>query len=257
MRGVDGQRGGREDREVETYRGIAGMVLMKRNKVYKGLMGAFGACLLLAGCSSSQKQAALTPVGGSATGASSSAVSATPTSGASTSPSSAAGSSSAAAAPTTVSTSSGGWTFKATVPGDANSLAAMAAFEKYNQILLQMTAKADYSKNLSDYADGTPLTLANNFVLSLKRSNDIMVGPSIQTVTSTALNMAASPLPLMTISVCIDDTKQNEVASYGPKKGQVLVSPYPHPYPATFTVHKSADGKWRVTSVHAESDKTC
>ena len=44
---------------------------MKQGKVYKGLLvGALGGCLLLAGCSGSQKPAALAPVGGSTTGTS-------------------------------------------------------------------------------------------------------------------------------------------------------------------------------------------
>jgi len=241
---------------------------MKQGGVYKGVMGAFGACLLLAGCSSSQKPAALAPVGGSATGTTASAASGsgTPTQSATSASGSSSPSGSTvgggnggapAGAPTTVVTSSGGLTYKAVVPGDPDSSAALAAFEKYREIVFQMSAKADYSTNLTSYADGNPLALANNFVTHLKQYNAVMVGPTSENVTSSTLNMAASPLPLMTISVCKDDSKYHQVFSYGPKKGQLVVTDFTHPYPLTFTVHKSADGKWRVTSVRAESDKTC
>ena len=236
---------------------------MKQGKVYKGLIGAFGACLLVAGCSSSQKPAALSPVGGSATGTTSGASSSTgtPTQAATSSTSSSASattsSSSVAPVPTTVITTSGGLTYKATVPGDPDSSAALASFEKYREIVFQMGAKADFSTDLSSYADSSPLTLANNFVTSLKQYNAIMVGTTSETVTSSTLNMAASPLPLMTVMVCKDDSKYHEVFSYGPKKGQLVVSDYTHPYPLTYTVHKTADGKWRVTSVHGEPDKSC
>lgn len=241
------------------------MVLMKQGKVYKGVMGAFGACLLLAGCSSSQKPAALAPVGGSATGSSGGSTassSASPSVGGTSSSSSASaggGSSSSApaAVPTTVITTAGGLTYKATVPGDPDSSAAMAAFEKYREIVFQMSAKADYSTNLSNYADGNPLALANDFILQLKQYNAVMVGTTTETVTSTTLNMAASPLPLLTVMVCKNDVKYHEVASYGPRKGQLVVTDFTHPYPLTYTVHKSTDGKWRVNSVRAESDKTC
>ncbi|ACU77034.1 hypothetical protein Caci_8211 [Catenulispora acidiphila DSM 44928] len=238
------------------------MELMERGKVYKGLIGAFGACLLLAGCSSSQKPAALGPVGESATdsAAGSATVSATPTGTAASSSSStgsASGSSPAAAAPRTVITSSAGLTYKATVPGDPDSAAALTAFENYRVILTAMSSKPDYSTNLGDYADGNPLTLADTYILTLKQNNEVMVGTTTETVTSSTLTMAASPLPLMTITVCKDATKYHEVFSYGKNKGKLAVSDITHPYPLTYTVHKSADGKWRVTSVHGESDKTC
>lgn len=241
---------------------------MKRNSVSRGLIGALGTGLLLAaaGCSSDQKPAALGAPAAAGSSATSSAAaspsSSTATSSAaspsSSSSSSAAPSSSAAApAPTTIATSEGGWTYKATVPGDTDAAAAMAAFQKYREITFQMSAKPDYSTDLTNYADGNVLTLANNFIDLLKRKNSVMVGTSLETVTSTKLDMAASPLPLMTIGECKDASKYRQVYTYGPDKGGLATTTIDHPYPVTFTVHKSGDGKWRVTSVHSESDKTC
>lgn len=240
---------------------------MKRNIVSKGLIGLLGAGLSLAaaGCSSDQKPAALGAPAAAGSSATSSAAASPSTSTAtsaaasssSSSPPSAASSSSAAPAPTTIATSEGGWSYKATVPGDTDAAAAMAAFQKYREITFQMSAKPDYSTDLANYADGNVLTLANNFIDLLKRKNSVMVGSSVETVTSTKLDMAASPLPLMTIAECKDASKYRQVYTYGPDKGGLAATTIDHPYPVTFTVHKTGDGKWRVTSVHSESDKTC
>lgn len=236
---------------------------MKRTHVHKALLAATATGLVLtaAACSSDQKPAALGTTGAGATSAatSSSATSGTSSAAASSSSSAsaAAGTSSAPPAPTTIATSSGGWTYKATVPGDANAAAALAAFQKYREIVFQMSTKPDYSKDLSDYADGNVLTLANNFVLQLKQGNQVMTGTATETVTSSSLAMSATPAPLMTVVVCKDATKYHQVFSYGPKKGKTAVNDITHPYPLTYTVHKSADGKWRVTDVHSDSDKTC
>ncbi|GAA1998590.1 hypothetical protein GCM10009838_74940 [Catenulispora subtropica] len=133
----------------------------------------------------------------------------------------------------------------------------MAAFQKYRDIAFEISAKADYDTDLSPYADGNVLTLAVNFAQQLKQGNKAMVGSAVETVTATKLDMKASPLPLMTITECKDATKYHEVYTSGPDKGKIAASDITHPYPVTFTVHKSADGKWRVNSVHSESDKTC
>jgi hypothetical protein len=156
-----------------------------------------------------------------------------------------------------VSTSSNGYSFKASIPGDANAAAAVAAYQKYRDITTEMTAKADYSTNLADYADGNVLTLANNFVEVLKRGNEVMTGTVSESLSVKTVNMSAAPLPLVTILECKDASKYHEVYAYGPNKGQVSGTTIAHPYPVTYGVHKSADGKWRVTSVQAESDKTC
>lgn len=242
---------------------------MKRKTVHKAVIGVFGAALLLAaaGCSSGQKKADLgAPAGaGSTTGTAASAsasdpsTASSPATGSAGSPSSSsAASSSAAPAPVTVTSKSGGWSFTGTVPGgDADSAAAMAAFQKYRADLYMIDTKADYTKDISTVADGNALTLANNAVLSLKQANVVMTGTQTDTVTSTKLDMTAKPLPVMTISVCKDSTKLHMVTASGPNKGKLAGKDSTHPIPLIYTVHKSGDGKWRVSDLQTFGDKSC
>lgn len=226
---------------------------MKRDKVYKSLVGAFGVCLMLAGCSSSQKPAVLAPVGGSATDTATSASSATPTGAAgsaSSSASSAAGSSSAAPAPTSVASSNGQWAYSASVPGDTDIAAALKAFQNYAEVSYQMASKVQYDSTLVDYADGNVLSLANNFVTQERHDNLISRGPEIVKVTGISKD-GGNP-PLVTITTCTDDTKFPMYSSYGPRKGQI-VGPAPKTSTAdVYRVHRGADGKWRVNAVTPE-----
>ena len=230
------------------------MVLMKRDTVYKGLVGAFGACLLLAGCSSAQKPAVLGPVGGSATGTASTSSPATPTGATgstSSSASSAASSSSAAPAPTSVASSNGEWSYSASVPGDADIAAALKAFQNYAAISYQMAIKVQYDRNLVTYTDGNVLSLANNFVTQERQDNLISRGPEIVKVTGVTKD-GGTP-PIVTITTCTDDSKLPMYSSYGPRKGQILALAPKTPTPDIYKVHRGADGKWRVNAVTPET----
>lgn len=222
-----------------------------RGRVYKGLMGAFGACLLLAGCSSSQKPAALTPAGGTDNGSASTSASgsATPTgaAGSSGSATSAAGSSSAAPAPTSVATSNGGWTYSASIPGDNDIAAALRAFQNYASISYEMAVKVQHDNNLVNYADGNVLSLTNNFVTEERQHNWISRGT--ESIKVTGVTKDNGTPPIVTITVCTDDTKLPTYSSYGPMKGQIVAPAPATPEPDVYKVHQGADGKWRVNAV--------
>lgn len=222
-----------------------------RGKVYKGLMGAFGVCLLLAGCSSSQKPAALTPVGGTNDGGASTSASGsvapTGATGSSSSATSAASSSSAAPAPTSVATSGGGWTYSASVPGDNDIAAALTAFQNYASISYQMAIKVEHNNDLVKYADGNVESLTNNFITQERENNWISRGT--ESIKVTGVTKDNGTPPIVTITTCTDDTKLPTYSSYGPNKGQIVAPAPATPEPAVYKVHKGADGRWRVNTV--------
>lgn len=228
---------------------------MKQGKVYKGLLGgALGGCLLLAGCSSSQKPAVLAPVGGSATGTSSSASgSATPTgagTGSSSSAGSAAGSNPGAPAPTSIATSNSGWTYNASVPGDNDIAAALKAFQNYAAISYTMAITMQHDNNLVNYADGNVESLLNNFVTEERQKNIISRGQEGIRVTNVTKDNGNPPV--VTITVCNDDSKLPMYSTYGPRKGQIVVPGQPATL-YTYKVHFGYGGKWRVNSVSPSS----
>lgn len=235
---------------------------MKRDKVYKGLMGVFGASLALAGCSSSQKPAALGPAAGSVTGstatspAPSSATGAASSSAASSSSSASSAATSSSQAPTSVSTSQGGWSYSASVPADTSISGALTAFQNYAAISYEMAVKVEHNNDLVKYADGNVLSLANNFVTQERQDSIAQQGPEIIKVLSATLDPNAKPA-VVTVTACTDDTKLPMIITYGPKKGQISAPAPKTPYPNIYKVHMSADGKWRVHDVTPESDKTC
>jgi hypothetical protein len=234
---------------------------MKRDKVNKALMVAFGTALLATGaggCSSGQKPAVLGPAGAGATGtASSSASGSASSSGASSSSSSsAAPSSSAPAAPTTVATSKGGWSYSASVPADTSISAALTAFQNYTALVYEMETKVQHNNDLVNYADGNVLSLMDNFVTQERQLNFVQRGTETVKVTSAVLDSNTKP-PVVTITTCTDDTKLSSIVTYGPKKGQSAAASPTSAYPNIYKVHLSADGKWRVNAVTPEPKKTC
>lgn len=228
---------------------------MKQGKMYKGLLaGALGGCLLLAGCSGSQKPAALTPVGGSATGTSGTASgAATPTEAATSSSGSAGsttGGSPGAPAPTSIATSNAGWTYNASVPGDTAIADAMKAFQNYTAISYQMATTMQYSNDLVNYADGNVESLLNNFVTEERQKYIISRGQEGIRVTNVTKD-AGNP-PVVTITVCNDDSKLPTYSTYGPKKGQIVAPGQPAAL-YVYKVHFGYGGKWRVNSVSPSS----
>ena len=228
---------------------------MKQGKMYKGLLaGALGGCLLLAGCSGSQKPAVLAPVGGSATGTSGTASgAATPTeAGASSSGTagSTTGGSPGAPAPTSIATSTSGWTYNAAVPGDSDIAAAMRAFQNYTALSYQMATTMQYSNDLVNYADGNVESLLNNFVTQERQQNIISRGQEGIRVTNVTKD-TGNP-PVVTITVCNDDSKLPMYSTYGPKKGQIVAPGQPATL-YVYKVHFGYGGKWRVNSVSPSS----
>lgn len=233
------------------------MELMKQGRVYKGLLaGALGGCLLLAGCSGSQKPASLAPVGGSATGtAGAGSGSATPTgsaTGSSTSGSagSTTGDSPGAPAPTSIATTNSGWAYNASVPGDTAIADAMKAFQNYAALSYQMATTMQHDNNLVNYADGNVESLLNNFVTEERQKNIISRGQEGIRVMNVTKD-TGSP-PIVTITVCNDDSKLPMYSTYGPKKGQIVVPGQPASV-YVYRVHQGYGGKWRVNSVSPSS----
>ena len=228
---------------------------MKQGKMYKGfLAAALGGCLLLAGCSGSQKPADLAPAGGSATGtagaASGSATSTGAATGSSGSTGSATGDSPGAPAPTSISTSSAGWAYSASVPGDSAIAEAMQAFQNYVALSYQMVTTMQYSRDLVNYADGNVESLLNNFVTQEHQKSIISRGQEGIRVMSAAKD-AGDP-PVVSITVCTDDSKLPMYSTYGPKKDQIVVPGQPASV-SVYKVHKGYGGKWRVNSVSPSS----
>jgi hypothetical protein len=234
------------------------MVLMKQGKVYKALLlGALGGCLLLAGCSGSQKPAALTPAGGSATGTSDGASGSATSTGTATDPSSSsssagstAGNSPGAPAPTSVATSNSGWTYNAAVPGDTDIAQAMKAFQNYTAISYQMATTMQHNNDLVNYADGNVESLLNDFVTEERQKNIISRGQEGIRVTNVTKDNGSPPV--VTITVCNDDSKLPMYSTYGPKKGQVVVPGQPATL-YVYKVHLGYGGKWRVNAVTPSS----
>jgi hypothetical protein len=233
---------------------------MKQGTVYKGLVGVLGGCLLLAGCSSSQKPAALGPVGGSATGTSAATTdsatstgTATGSSGSSSSSGSAAGNSPGAPAPTSVATSNGGWAYNAAVPGDTAIADAMTAFQNYAALSYQMAITMSHDNNLVNYADGNVESLLNNFVTEERQKNIISRGQEGIRVMNVSKD-TGNP-PIVSITVCTDDSKLPMYSTYGPNKGKIVVPAQPAAV-SVYKVHQSFGGKWRVYSV-SPSSTTC
>lgn len=228
-----------------------------RGRAYQGLLvGALGGCLLLAGCSGSQKPAALGPVGGSATGAAAGGVSGGSGSATSTGSSGASGSSGSsgsvtgggpgAPAPTSVATSSAGWNYNASVPGDSDIAAAMTAFQHFAALSYQMAVTMEHNNDLVNYADGNVESLLNNFVTEERQKNIISRGQEGIRVTN-VVKGSGNP-PIVSITVCTDDSKLPMYSTYGPNKGQIVVAGQPATL-SVYTVHKGYGGKWRVNSV--------
>jgi hypothetical protein len=231
------------------------MVLMKQGKMYKGLLaGVLGGCLLLAGCSGSQKPADLAPVGGSANGTSGTASGPATSTGAATGSSGSAGptagGSPGAPAPTSIATSNSGWTYNASVPGDSDIAAAMKAFQNYTAVSYQMAITMEHSNDLVNYADGNVESLLNNFVTQERQQNIIARGQEGIRVTNVTKDTGHPPV--VTITVCNDDSKLPMYSTYGPKKGQI-VSPGQPPTLSVYKVHFGYGGKWRVNSVSPSS----
>ncbi|MEY9926026.1 hypothetical protein ABH926_000646 [Catenulispora sp. GP43] len=230
------------------------MVLLKQGKMYRGLIGALGGCLLLAGCSSSQKPAALAPVGGNATGTSAgtsgSATSTEATTGSSGPTGSTTGSSPGAPAPTSVATSNGGWAYNASVPGDTAIADAMTAFENYAALSYQMAITMSHNNNLVNYADGNVESLLNNFVTEERQKNIISRGQEGIRVMNVSKDTGDPPI--VSITVCTDDSKLPMYSTYGPNKGKIVVPAQPATV-SVYKVHQSFGGKWRVYSVSPSS----
>jgi len=228
---------------------------MKQGKRYRGLLAAaLGGCLLLAGCSDSQKPADLAPAGGSATGSSGTASGpATSANTATSSPGSAGsttGGSPGAPAPTSIATSTSGWTYNASVPGDSDIAAAMKAFQNYTALSYQMATTMQYSNDLVNYADGNVESLLNNFVTEEHQQNIISRGQEGIRVTNVTKD-TGNP-PVVTITVCNDDSKLPMYSTYGPKKGQIVAPGQPATL-YVYKVHFGYGGKWRVNSVSPSS----
>jgi ketosteroid isomerase-like protein len=240
------------------------MVLMNGTAVKATLVGVVGAALLVTGCSSSQKPATLgttgaaggtaavggvsggTPSGG-ATGT------ATPSAGAtgSTAPGAAGGVSGGA------SSSAAGGALGAN-PTDPNAAAALTAYKGFRTLEIQMEDSATFSSKAIDYADSDALDQLNSGITQLRGNNIHFVGSPTYTSAVTAIDMAAKPMPSVTIVECSNRTKWALVFSSGPKKGQnAQTTPPKSAYPVTYKVHKGADGHWRVYSVVAKQDQTC
>lgn len=228
---------------------------MKQGKMYKGLLaGALGGCLLLAGCSGSQKPADLAPVGGSGAGTSGTASGpATPTEAATSSSGTAGsttGGSPGAPAPTSVATSNSGWTYNASVPGDTAIADAMKAFQNFAALSYRMATTMQHDNDLVNYADGNVESLLNNFVTEERQKNIISRGQEGIRVMSVTKD-TGNP-PVVTITVCTDDSKLPMYSTYGPKKGQIVV-PGPPASVYVYRVHQGYAGKWRVNAVTPSS----
>ena len=254
---------------------------MKRNRVYKGLMGAFGACLLVAGCSSNQKPASLGASGGtaasggtSAGGASSSGA----TSGSTTGSPSASGSTGAnggasggassgasnsaapkPAAPTTITnigggSGGGGATIVVNLPADANGQAAIQAYLGFEDVSTKMDKSATIDPSLNDFADLNALSAVNAAVSQLRTYKAHYSGTFTDNpVNVVSVDMGAKPLPLVSITACADTTKWVPVDS----SGKVLNHPPGARHLVKVQIHLSTDGKWRVTDVTPEMSKSC
>lgn len=246
---------------------------MKRLKPTTTLAGLLGAALLLAGCSSNQKPAALGAAAGGAGGANggaSSSSSPTPSTGASDSGSPSASSSSGAPtatvsttsgpAPGTVVTSplgNGNGSFQATISADPNGVAAIAAYQHFVSTVSQMSRTASFDKSLNSYADLGAFTTAETGITQMRNQNVHNQGTMSAKATVTTVNMAATPLPLVSMSVCMDQSKWVTVYTTGSKKGQTAPYPTQPPFIILVKVHKSADGQWRVTDVTPKADQKC
>ncbi|GAA2012794.1 hypothetical protein GCM10009839_04140 [Catenulispora yoronensis] len=142
------------------------------------------------------------------------------------------------------------------MPGDPSIAAAMTAFQNYTAVIHDMGVKAHDSNDLAKYADGTVLSLMNDFVAQERRLSVNQQGTETVKVTDAKLDSAAKP-PVVTITTCTDDTKFFLVFATGAKKGQPAQTPNKTAYPNVYKVHLGADGKWRVNAVTPESKKTC
>jgi hypothetical protein len=141
------------------------------------------------------------------------------------------------------------------VPGDPDIAGAMTAFQNYLSVGYTMETKVEHSNDLVKYADGNVLTLANNYITFERQNEFSEVGTQSVKVTNAAKD-TGNP-PVVSITVCTDSTKFVAITNYGPRKGMQADTPPTHPYPATYRVHKGADGKWRVNAVTAEPKTSC
>jgi hypothetical protein len=265
---------------------------MKKRKALMSVAAILGAAVLMTGCSSGQKPASLGTgstggTGAAAAGSGGSAGGTSPSSGASGSATSAAGGSGGGASAggstqpggsasassnvplfgggtatpgTVITTTVAGGINKvvAPVPSDPNASAALAAFQSYENISKEMAVKAAFDNSLADYADLNALALVNNNTTQIRSLGLAYKGTSSQKVTGTTVNMAASPLPIVKISACVDDSKWALYYVTGAKKGKPFsTSPAEAPFLSTFTVHRSAAGKWLVTDVTPVKGSKC
>jgi hypothetical protein len=231
------------------------VMFMKRTKVKTSLVGLLGACVLVAGCSSNQKPASLGAASGGGT-ASSSSGSTTPSSGASGSDTPSASASSGA--PSGGATTPPPGVVTGANPTDPNAAAALAAYKQFRILEIQMEDSATFSPKAINFADSDALSQLNSGITQLRGNNIHFVGSPTYTSVVDSVDMAAKPMPSVTITECSNRTKWALVFSSGPKKGQnAQTTPPKSAYPVTFEVHKGADGHWRVYSIVAKQDQTC
>lgn len=252
------------------------VTVLKTGKLKAGAAAIAAVGVLLAGgCSSSQKPAALGAASGGAAASggtgTAGAASGTPTSGASGAsgtPSAPAGvnggsSSSAASgasgpAPGTVVTSplpNGTGTFVATVPGDPNGVAALAVYQQFVAMTSRMSQTATYDKDFANLADLGALSTSETGVTQMRDQNIHVQGTMSAKATVTNVNMGAQPLPMVSITSCVDQSKWAFYYTSGAKKGQKAPYGVIAPYVVFAKVHKTADGKWRVTDVTSKEQK--
>lgn len=131
----------------------------------------------------------------------------------------------------------------------------MTAFQNYTSVTFTMETKVEHSNDLVKYADSNVLTLANNYVTFERQHNYSLVGTQSLKVTNTAKD-TGNP-PIVTLTVCADDTKLLPITNYGPNKGSRAMTTPTHAYPVVYHVHKGTDGNWRVNAVTAETKSTC
>jgi hypothetical protein len=210
--------------------------------------GVLASGLLLGGCSSGQKPAALSPAAGTgASGAPTGSATGTPTPSASASASTGPGGVALKpAGPTTAALPHGFGTIVAQLPADPNGQAAIDAYIQFMGVATEMEKTATFDQTLADYSDLNALAGVNAAVTALRNKGLHYSGTLAAKPSMTASNPTAKPLPLVTLSVCLDDSKwktydkSNHLHTNTLVQGRFLVQ---------VQVHQSADGKWRVTDI--------
>lgn len=251
---------------------------MKRGTVYTSVVGILAAGLLMSGCASSQKPAALgvgaTGVSGGASGGGGSATTTTsgasPSAGSSSSTKSATGGATSSAssssgggagsAPTfgggaapgvvVTTTVDGGIKIIATVPSDPNASAAVAAFQGYTNVDAQMMMTSTFNNTgLAGYADLAAFAGANSSITFDRDNNVVYKGTQSYTTTVSSVQMNATPMPSVYLSACVDSTNWKGYFTSGAKKGEVGYTMKPARSVIQVTVHRNTAGHWLVTDI--------